>query len=121
MSVRLSGDRELVARFSKLGSEADGVTHRAAKDWADAVTDSAQRRAPVDTGKLRKRIKPTVRGNNAQVTSDAVNPDTGRSYAAYVELGTGHGPAQPYLYPAFAEHRDVALYVRRALSEVVDL
>lgn len=116
MSVTLTGDRELAAKFAELGAKSEEIVHNAAQKWADAVTDGAQRRAPVLTGDLEHHITPKVDGGNAEVTADAVN-ERGHSYAQYVELGTGRGPAQPYLYPAFAEHRDVTPYVSEALAE----
>ena len=114
--MKLEGAEDLAAKLIELGVKADEITHNAAQKWADGVTDAAQRRAPVLTGKLRDAIHGSVDGNNAEVTSDAVN-EHGHSYAQYVELGTGRGPAQAYLYPAFAEHRDVTPYVREALAE----
>lgn len=115
MSVSLKGDIELSTAMAKLGAQGSEICHDAAGGWAKGVTDSAQRRAPVLEGKLREDIHPEVEGTSASVVSDAVN-QRGHSYASYVELGTGHGGAQPYLYPAFAEHRDVAPYVKEALA-----
>lgn len=114
--MELLGDKELSAKMTELGVKADEIAHKAAVKWGDAVAQGAQDRAPVNTGKLRDHIKASADGGSAEVTSDAVN-EHGHSYAQYVELGTGHGGAQPYLYPAFAEHRDVTPYVREALVE----
>lgn len=112
--VKLVGDKELSAAMAKLGEAAELVVHDAARKWGDVVQQGAQDRAPVLTGKLRDKTQATVDGGNAEVTADT-------KYARFVELGTGHGPAQPFLYPAFAEHRDVTPYVREALAEHVDL
>jgi len=119
--MELKGDKVLTAQMVLLGEKANEVVHKAASNWAGHVQGQAQRYAPVLTGRLRDDIHTEVDGGNAEVISDAVNLDTGRSYAQYVELGTGHGPAQPYLYPAFAEHRDVLPEVRTALREVAGI
>lgn len=116
MSINLKGADELSEKMLKLMAKISDVTHAAAESWAKDVTDSAQRRAPKLTGELELRIHSEVNGGNASVISDAPN-ERGHSYAAYVELGTGHGPAQPYLYPAFTEHRDVSPQLRAALAE----
>ncbi len=112
--VKLIGDKELSLRMTLLGAKADRIAHDAAGYWAGDVTRSAQDRVPVKTGHLRDHINPSVQGVNAEVVADT-------RYARFVELGTGHGAAQPYLYPAFAEHRDVVPYVREALAEHLDL
>lgn len=118
--MELTGDKALSNQMIALGERAGEVVHRAARQWADDVTEAATHRAPKLTGELELSVHPEVDGGNAEVIADAVN-DNGRSYAAYVELGTGHGAAQPYLYPAFAEHRDVLPQVREALAEVIGL
>jgi HK97 gp10 family phage protein len=114
VTMALTGDKELTAAMLKLGASAELVVHDAAERWGDNVTQGAQDRAPVLTGKLREKISKQVDGGDVEVTADT-------KYATYVELGTGHGPAQPYLYPAFAEHRDPTPEVREALAEYVDL
>ncbi|MGH3784327.1 MAG: HK97-gp10 family putative phage morphogenesis protein [Pseudonocardiaceae bacterium] len=120
MSVTLTGETELSAKMLKLGAKAEDIAHSAADKWADAVQESASRRAPKLTGALGVSIHTNVVGHDAEVIADAPN-ERGHSYATYVELGTGHGPAQPYLYPAFTEHRDVTPYVEAELAKAVEL
>lgn len=61
---------------------------------ADEVADDARRIVPVDTGLLRSSIRVgAVTPRSARIHADA-------PYAAYVELGTRHMRAQPYLRPA---------------------
>ena len=57
------------------------------------VQNEARRLAPVDTGRLRASI--TVKR-----TPDGVTVGTNVEYAPYVEYGTRHMAAQPYLRPA---------------------
>lgn len=52
---------------------------------------------PVDTGRLRDSITHTV-------DEDTMTLSANTEYAAYVELGTIHQGAQPYLYPAVRDH-----------------
>ena len=58
----------------------------------------AKRRAPVDTGNLRDSI-------TTNIASDGKSAEVGTNveYAPYVEFGTVHQAAQPYLLPAFAD------------------
>lgn len=67
---------------------------------ADEVRDTAQRLAPVRTGKLRNSIR-VVRTSetSADIGSDVF-------YSKYVELGTTEHPSQAFLRPAL--YRSVA-------------
>lgn len=57
----------------------------------------AKLKCPVDTGRLRNSITHVV-------DDDTVYIGTNVEYAAYVELGTIHTRAQPYLRPAASGH-----------------
>ncbi len=48
------------------------------------ATEYASKAAPVDTGRLRNSIQYSVDGNDVYIGTNV-------EYAAYVELGTGHG------------------------------
>jgi HK97 gp10 family phage protein len=61
------------------------------------VQNEARRLCPVDTGRLRSSITMTE-GQDAH--GPYVEVGTNVSYAAYVEYGTAHSPAQPYMRPA---------------------
>lgn len=59
----------------------------------------AAEKCPVDTGNLRGSIAYEV-----DTADDAVYIGTNVEYAPYVELGTSHQKAQPFLRPAASEH-----------------
>lgn len=86
-------------------------TREAAKEIKAAIARSLEKigltaegyaklECPVDTGRLRNSITHQVEGENA------VYIGTNVEYAPYVELGTVHQAAQPYLRPAAQEHSD---------------
>ncbi|MGH3933642.1 MAG: HK97-gp10 family putative phage morphogenesis protein [Pseudonocardiaceae bacterium] len=108
--MRLTGDKALARKMRKLQAEAVPVCTDAIKEWADDVASGAKTSVPVDTTKLQRKIKKRVRATSGEVIADT-------SYAQYVELGTSRQEAQPFLYPAFAAHRDVTPYVRTALDK----
>lgn len=108
--MRLTGDKALARKMRKLQAEAVPVCTDAIQGWADDVQTDAQAAVPVDTAKLQRKIKKRVRATSGEVIADT-------SYATYVELGTSRQEAQPFLYPAFARHRDVTPYVRKALDK----
>lgn len=61
----------------------------------------AKKKCPVDTGRLRNSITHVVRDSEK-----AVYIGTNVEYGPYVELGTRHMEAQPYLRPAASGHKD---------------
>lgn len=66
-----------------------------------AAEGYAKAACPVDTGRLRNSITHVARPDER-----AVYIGTNVEYAPYVELGTVHQKAQPYLKPAASEHAD---------------
>lgn len=74
----------------------EGETHKLELQLAEDVAAEARTRAPVRTGELRDSI--TVQEGDGGVQVVAAAP-----YAAYVELGTRHMPAEPYLMPSLHE------------------
>lgn len=76
-----------------------------AKDNADFMRDAAKVHAPVDTGLLKISIHTEVAGHDHyQVIADTQAANrTARAYAHYVEYGTRHMAAQPYMHPAYVE------------------
>ncbi len=66
----------------------------AVRETAFAIEAQAKANAPVDTGNLRGSIQAEMTGDlSAQI-------NVGAEYGPYVEFGTRHQNAQPYLVPA---------------------
>lgn len=57
----------------------------------------AKRLCPVDTGRLRNSITHTTEENTAYVGTNV-------EYAPYVEMGTKHTHAQPFIGPSLTDH-----------------
>lgn len=124
------GGRFIVAKIT------EGL-RKGIKDWAGDVLDTAQVLVPVDTGELQSSGRVTV-SETGKTIAAAVSFDA--DHAMFVEFGTGiRGasspgagdgpysttwtgmPAQPYLRPAFDEHRDKAqAMTRETISEALD-
>lgn len=64
------------------------------------VQNAARRYCPVDTGRLRSSVQSTP-GEDSK--GPYVDIGTNVEYAPYVEYGTMHSPAQPFLRPALLE------------------
>jgi HK97 gp10 family phage protein len=93
------------SRIKAVYSEIFKNTDEEIQSWGTDAVTIAQRLAPKDTGELAEKIHME---DAAQVTkflvgrkmvSDATRED-GHSYAAHVEFGTAHNPAQPHMIPA---------------------
>jgi HK97 gp10 family phage protein len=77
----------------KLDSSLQILVYRYLASWAADIKALAQKLVPVRTGYLRSTIYAVVKDWAANIGADA-------TYAYFVEAGTKHMRAQPYLYPA---------------------
>lgn len=86
---------------------------RGAKAYAEAVGDLAQQLAPFETGELResKDVVPGDRPGAYKVVFRS-------GHAAFVEFGTAHMVAQPYLTPATQRIAPLPFFARE-LAELV--
>ena len=92
------------------------IEHRSQQrlgEIGDKIVERAQQLVPERTGELRGSIHKVVLKTRVKVIADAKN-DQGKSYAYYVETGTGKGPAQPFLQPAMMA---VLPHIREAFSD----
>ena len=97
------------------------VIDQGASDWADAVVEKAQELVPVDEGDLQSTIR-KEKGERAGVYQVVAGGKSGPNkyvdYARFVEYGTGRGPAQPYLTPAWRQVRGLPFF-QRLLRELI--
>lgn len=88
--------------------EIDDAINKMLLRVAHDIEADAQRFAPVDTGALRDGIHvegPT--GNTVYVVASRDVPGDDPKVPVYVELGTRHMAAQPYLRPALYRERNL--------------
>jgi HK97 gp10 family phage protein len=124
------GGRFVIAKVT------EGIRNGVIK-WAGEVLDTAQALVPVDTGELKASGHVTVAETGKSIAA-AVSFDA--DHAGYVEFGTGvRGaasagagdgpystswtgmPAQPYLRPAFEQHRnEVQSMTRESINQAID-
>ena len=84
IKLKFDGIDKIIADLDKL-SEAKGLTS-AMQDACDLVEGDAKRRAPKDTGALRRSIESEVKGGATEIVGIISSP---LEYAPYVEYGTG--------------------------------
>lgn len=103
--IRTNRSKELIAF----------IEHRSVQrleEIGDKIVDRAKDLVRVKTGFLQSSIHKVVLKTRVKVIADAKN-DQGKSYAYYVETGTGRGPAQPFLRPAM---KAVVPHIRKSFT-----
>lgn len=90
-----------VARVPEAMRQARADTLR---EWADAVQSSAEDRVPRDKGNLWQALDQRVNTGYGRAEVGVWDPEQ-MEYAYYVEKGTSSMNDQPYLLPAFNQHR----------------
>jgi HK97 gp10 family phage protein len=97
MALEIKFDVKGVEKFQEAMKQFDSGmqrhVHRLLASWAADVKALARQLVPVRTGHLRQSIYAEVREWVVQIGAEA-------TYALFVELGTRHMQARPYLYPA---------------------
>ncbi len=97
-NVSLKGVSELTMKLKSNASLKD--VKQIVKQNTAELTQGAQRKAPVDTGYLRRSI--TMDAGNSGLTGK-VKPTA--DYAPYLEYGTRFQSAQPFMRPAFNKQK----------------
>jgi len=107
IDVTVTGLDELHADFARLQPVARKHVATAIDATGRAIVDGARERVPVLTGRLRAAIVARVVGNGADRlrTRIGISDPQAEQYATYVEFGTVHAPAQPFLHNAGAAER----------------
>ena len=96
VSINIEGVETFKAALASFDSAMKRQVHEQIRKWATDVKDSASRRAPVKSGRLRDSVYAKVGDWVAHVGADA-------SYTVFVEFGTRYRRARPFLFPAIQE------------------
>jgi len=132
ITVKVVGDKELVAKLRKLGDQTGGrLLEMAVVSGALLVQNEAKRKAPIKTGNLNRSIHvgghseqselaesdgSDVGSNAASATEAHVLVGTNVVYGPAQEFGTSKIPAHPYLRPALDEQAGA---VEREIGEAL--
>lgn len=132
VSFEVKGLKELNAKLKSIGPFVrDKVLSSAVNSGAQIIKRDAIARAPLDTGTLKRSIyvkRISERGNNEAAYIVGVrkgkkfrkkNQDA--FYWTFVEFGTKHFAAMPFLRPAFEANKEAALdKIKKTLAVGVD-
>jgi HK97 gp10 family phage protein len=99
LSIKIDSLSKLQTTLLRFRTEAATRVEAELDTTALLIETTAKELAPVDTGRLRSSIhveKP------ARFTRSV---ETNVEYAPFLELGTRYQRAQPFLFPAYEQHR----------------
>lgn len=110
MATRIKGRRQLKAKLERLKDDVPAAAREAAEEEAGDLSENIRADAPVLTGHLRDSVE-----------YDGPRVIIGADYAAYVEDGTEHMDAQPFIEPNLRRSREsyperVARAINRELT-----
>lgn len=99
--IKLEGMEKLQVKLKKNVQMSD--VKRVVKENGKSLQEAAQRKAPVDTGTLKRSIGLEIRDGG--LTAE-IEPTAESQYAAYVEYGTRYMNAQPYMRPSYTAQKE---------------
>jgi len=102
----IEGGKELAKKFNEISKDVENDIEQALLESALMVERDAKKNAPVDTGRLRASISSRLVEESGTPYAEV---GTNVSYAIIQEFGSSKQPAQPFLYPAYAENKQKIL------------
>ena len=112
IDAEVAGAGNVAAKFLDLaGAARTAVIRKGLRTSGNVVLKEARRRVTVETGNLRRSLKLDVRVRREGWGTARVFPRQGSDqrhdgfYGRFVELGTVHMPARPFLRPALDHSR----------------
>ena len=96
VGVTVFGQEAIIAKIASANSALLSKVDAAIQGAGISCQKYAKQNCPVDTGRLRNSILYNNTGNYSCTVNTTV------SYAPFIEFGTRHMSAQPFLYPAYA-------------------
>lgn len=116
VSSGIEGADEAIKLLKDMGIAAENVLEKAAEEGGKIALKEAKRRCPVDSGRLKASLHLT-KGRKSESKADVkIAPGKQEYYGTFVELGTKHQGAKPYLRPAVDEKQgDIAKAVNQTV------
>ncbi len=102
--IRLEGLERALRAIGRIPEAMRQARTETLHEWADAVQNTAEEKVPRRTGNLWESLDQRVNDHFGRAEVGIWEKDQ-LEYALYVEKGTSSMADQPYLVPAFNEHR----------------
>ena len=97
VKVEIEGAEKIVKVLKSMEDAAGNVLMKGAEAGGKIALEDAKRNCPVDTGALRNSLKLVKDKQTAKKATVKVDYDRSIKYGTYVELGTKHNPANPFM------------------------
>ncbi|GIP38641.1 hypothetical protein J31TS4_19210 [Paenibacillus sp. J31TS4] len=99
-TVNIVGADEIVARLNKIETESRKAVRSQVRKSANAIRKNARDRVAVKSGALQKTI--TAKYSKDQLAAE-IGPRSWRAH--FIEFGTVHARAKPFMTPSWEEER----------------
>ncbi|MFD5297219.1 HK97-gp10 family putative phage morphogenesis protein [Streptomyces mutabilis] len=111
--IRLDGLQDALRAVQRVPEAMREARTETLHEWADNVQDTAENRVARDTGNLWEAIDQRISEQYGRAEVGVWEADE-MDYAYFVEKGTSSMKDQPFLVPAFTEHRPQVTRTYRA-------
>ncbi len=102
--IRLDGLQGVLRAIERIPHAMNEARTETLNEWAENVLGTAEDKVPRDKGNLWQALEERVNDHFGRADVGVWDPAE-LEYAYYVEKGTSKMNDQPYLVPAFNEHR----------------
>lgn len=122
MTIQLEGGKQLEKALKQLpGRIAKKVVRGATLAGAGVVRKEAKRRVAFESGTLKKSISARKTDQTPTSVTYSVGPTTKGFYGQFLEIGTQHQQARPFLRPAFDEKQsEIVAKIEERLGKGID-
>lgn len=119
---KVEGIEDILKELRQVEGEARQRVYEVLRDETNPVVEDARGRAPKDTGAMARGIKRSVSKQTleARISAGGMVGGVDTYYAQFVEFGTKHMPAQPFLFPACRAHEErIGDALSRAMYDLI--
>jgi len=118
--VSVEGADEIVRTLKEMGEAASAVLEKGAKAGGEIALKYARDNCPVDTGALKNSLALSVDKTTEEKSTVKVDYDKSLYYGTFVELGTKHNKANPFLRNAIdSNQKEINEVIAQTVSNAV--
>ena len=107
--MELEGVEELLSELQKLGDRSKRVENKALREAGSVVEDAIKDEVPIRTGDLKRDIRASGIKNKDGIKHVEVGPKKESWRAKFVEFGTVHIKANPFMGRGYEKSKNEAM------------
>lgn len=123
IEIHVEGLDDVLKELRNAPKEAKREVVQVLREAAIEIRDDARRRCPVETGALQRSVRYSVSKKKLEARVYAGGKVGGEDvfYAPFVEFGTKHAQAKPFLFPAArAREKETMAELEEALLRAME-